>query len=364
MQCVGLVTPLCQQAKLYPGERIEELAGYPALVRFVKGDPQKPLLVFIPGSQHLARISYGTPYTRPEDFLGYWLHALGYNFLAISYPVVTVHPVFDKEYPDFTARVWGQQIALAAKQAIRENGLINTVYFLHWSMAGRVVEPAAVAAKQLDLNLEAAISLAASPPIPKEVPVPMPMTFAGIVHKDDNYADWLKQLSSNTADNDGRIIIPPNVYTAEFVGDMTVNLQGNGEVYSGGKFIVNTNAQLRDYGSFVLSGYPLVVSLLDDKASDPVHALSDQTNWAFFNGRTASRIGSPMALRLAPEKWDALVTLSRNMNERLSIPVGGNHFFFVGEKGARATATAIDQAIDAVQLFKRDWTVITGKPFE
>ena len=343
---------------------MEHYAGFPALVRFYKGDPQKPLLVFIPGSQHLARISYGCPDCRPEDFLAYWLVKKGFNFLAVSYPVVTEHPAFDGPYPEFNAQTWGKQIALAAQQTIRENGLTSTVYLLHWSMAGRVMEPATVAGRKLGLDIEGAVSLAASPPIPKEIPVPMPMTSQGIVHKSDNYADWLGQLRSNEAENGNRPIIPVDVYTKEFVGDMTVNLQGNGEVFRDGKFIVDTNAQLRDYGTFVTSGYPLVAVLLDDQASDPLHALGDSTAWSLFDGRTVMRVGTPYAQTLTQEKWERLVALSRTIQQRLTIPIGGNHFFFVGEKGAKRSADAIEQSIAAIHAFKTEWTAVTGQPFE
>lgn len=43
---------------LYPGEGILTGAGFPALAKFEKGDGLRPLVVFVPGSAHLARIAY------------------------------------------------------------------------------------------------------------------------------------------------------------------------------------------------------------------------------------------------------------------------------------------------------------------
>lgn len=339
---IATVPAACQtpaaSPTLYPGERVEQLAGYPAMVRFYKGDPKKPLLIFVPGQSHLARISYGAPSTRPEDFLAYWLQKEGYNFLAVSFPVATAHPVFDKAYPDFTGEAWGQQIALAAQQAIQENGLTNQVVLLNWSMGGRAMEIATVESRKLGLDVVAGISMAATPPIPRETP----KAAGGMLHKEDS-SGRLSMIHDDEADN-GHVIIPSDLYTSEFVGDMPNNLAS--------------------YSSFDLSGFPLVAVLMDSKQADAGHALGDPSAWAFINGRTMSRMGSAVAKNLSPEKWDALLQLERTMDSRLRTPVGGNHFFFVGEKGARNAAEAIDRSILAVHAFKKDWVAITGQVFE
>ncbi len=98
---------------LYPGEKIIKADGYPALVKFIKGNPNKPLIIFIPGYASLARLSYGFPGCKENDFLSYWLHKEGYSFLGISYPVK--NKVFSKVYPDFTVTEWGKQTADIAK---------------------------------------------------------------------------------------------------------------------------------------------------------------------------------------------------------------------------------------------------------
>lgn len=335
---MAAIPAACQPPTLYPGEHVVQLAGYPAMLRFFKGDPQKPLLVFIPGQSHLARIAYGAPGTRPEDFLAYWLQKEGYNFLAFSFPIASLHPVFDKPYPDYTGEIWGQQIALAAQQTIKENGLSNKIVLLNWSMGGRAMEIATAESRKLGLDVEAGISMAATPPIPRG----MPKSVVDMLHKDDS-SGRLAMIHADEADN-GHTIIPVDVYTNEFVGDMPLSLA--------------------TYSSFDMNDYPLVAVLMDSKQADPTHALGDPSAWAFVNGRTASRIGSASAKSLTPEKWDALLALDRTMDERLRTPVGGNHFFFVGEKGARTAAEAIDRSIQAVDSFKKDWSAITGKPFE
>jgi hypothetical protein len=47
--------------------------------------------VFLPGGGHLARVAYGHPGRRPDDFLDQWLAWRGHSLLALSYP--TDHPV-------------------------------------------------------------------------------------------------------------------------------------------------------------------------------------------------------------------------------------------------------------------------------
>ena len=216
---------------LYPGERIVQLAGYPAMVRFFKGDANKPLLVFVPGQSHLARIAYGPPGSRPEDFLAFWLQKEGYNFLAFSFPIATLHPVFDKPYPDYTGEAWGKQIALAAQQAIQENALTNNIVLLNWSMGGRAMEIATIESKKLGLSVEAGISMVATPPIPKGTP----KSTTGMLHKEDS-SGRLAMIHSDEADNGGRILIPVDTYTSEFVGDMPNDLA--------------------NYSSFDMNGYP------------------------------------------------------------------------------------------------------------
>ena len=117
-------------ALLYEGERLESVAGITTLFKYlpstleaeVKGK-QKPLIVFIPGAAHLARIAYGghSGY-RPEDFLAYWLNKEGFDVLAVSYPLETQPAIVPPEYPDFRIPTWGEQAAKTARLIVDEHG--------------------------------------------------------------------------------------------------------------------------------------------------------------------------------------------------------------------------------------------------
>jgi hypothetical protein len=74
-------------AEAFEGEEVMTGGGYPALVKFVPGEPDQALVVFVPGAHHTARIAYGGHEgSQDEDFLAHWLVEEGYNFLGVSYP--------------------------------------------------------------------------------------------------------------------------------------------------------------------------------------------------------------------------------------------------------------------------------------
>ena len=73
---VAAAPAIAQQ--LYEDEQSVELAGFPAVTYFRAGDAAKPLIVFVPGAHHAARIAYGGHKGgRSEDFLAHWLKEKG-----------------------------------------------------------------------------------------------------------------------------------------------------------------------------------------------------------------------------------------------------------------------------------------------
>lgn len=128
-----------QEGKLsliYDGEEIRVGNGYPSLIRFFGGNPEKPLIVFSPGWAFLGRISYGFPGCNKEQFLAHWINKKGYPFLATSYPMD--HPVYERIYPEFSLTDWGNMAAGLTKEIIIENKLSNEVIGVNWSAAGQV----------------------------------------------------------------------------------------------------------------------------------------------------------------------------------------------------------------------------------
>lgn len=345
--------------KLYQGEKRFDVAGFPAVERFIPGDPSKPLVIFSPGAHHTARISYGGHEgARAEDFLAYWLNKLGYNFLAVSFPIATESGFMSgPPAPDFTARVWGQQIAEAGKAATLNNKLSGHVVLLSWSMGGKVLQPAFKAVSEAGLTVDGAISLMATPGIIGLSPeTKLKMAPSGYADRRDAYVRWVAQLKESNRSNGGREIIPERIYTAEYVGDIPVGLEGFGEVYRGGKFEVDHLFQAKDYGAFDFPNYPLVAVLTDDSPLDAEHVLMDRYWWGFYNAETIfnslKRSGIDVG-KAGAEKWKSITELAVKINDELIIPVGGNHFFFVGEQGASKAANAIDTAIKKLAQYKQ-----------
>jgi hypothetical protein len=310
-----------------------------------------PLVVFSPGAHHNARISYGGhPGARQEDFLAYWLNKRGYNFLAVSYPIVTAGGfMVAKPAPEFGAQNWGQQVAAAAKAATSTHNLSGHIVLLNWSMGGKVLQPAFKAVTAAGLTVDGAISMMATPGIARLSPnLELKKTSSGFADRRDAYVRWMNQIKVTGAENGTREIIPEAVYRADYVGDIPPGLQGFGEVYRNGKFQFDDQAQGADYGAYEWASYPLVAILQDDSPLDAEHVLNDRQWWGIYNAETLyqrlAKVGVNFSQISQPD-WQRIRALSRKINDELAIPLGGNHFTFVGEKGAENAAKVIDQAI-------------------
>jgi thioesterase domain-containing protein len=345
--------------KLFSGEELVEAAGYPALANFIPGDPGKALVVFIPGAQHTARIAYGGHTdARTEDFLAQWLVAQGYNFLGLSYPIETRNPVMDKTYPDFTARAWGQQAADIAGRIIEQHHLTRRVIVLGWSMGGKIAQPVSEAMRDKQLELDFFVSLAATVPVTNAISMTkdITMTSGGYADRSDMYHGWYRQLQNNAADNQRPAIIPEDIYLNDYVGHIPINMQAYGLRYRDGSFVRDHWAAMEDARSYDYAGFPLVTMIMPNDVDDRQHALVDQGNWGFF---ITSKIwhgyiaGNGVDLSALPEeRWQALIDLVRNAPHRLSMEIDGNHFFFVGESGARETARELRLLEHKVHGFK------------
>lgn len=335
--------------QLYDNERSVTLAGFPAVTYFQAGEPDMPLIVFVPGAHHAARIAYGGHEgARSEDFLAHWLKEKGYNFLAVSYPIDTASGMMNETAPDFTAQNWGQQIADAALGVIDEHELSGGVYFAHWSMAGKSIQPAHAAMAEAGHPIEAAFSFAATPGIPGIVTLTQELekTDDGYANREGTYPGWISQLDANR--QGGPEIIPEDILRSDYLGHIPVNLQGYGELVEDGEVRIDHMQQALDYGSFEFSNQPWIVVFQVDDRADARHAINDSSYWSYYNthslfaepGKRGLKVGD-----MSDKAWQQMIKMSQEAPERLRVDVGGNHFFFVGETGAHATAEAIDKAI-------------------
>lgn len=336
-------------ADLFPGEKIQEGAGFPAITRFVSGEKDRPLVVFIPGAHHTARVAYGGHEgSRDEDFLAHWLTKKGYNFLAISYPIDTAQGGIETAHPDFMIRDWGKQAAAIAKSTIAENGLNGGVIVAAWSMGGKISQSVWEAMQAEGVDMKFYISVTATPPTPGLITFTreMAMLDTGYVDRRKDFDRWYGQVKAN-GEALGHEIVPKEVFNAHYQGDIPVNIQGYGEQYRDGAYAMDPYAQQLDSQAFNFGNFPLVALIVPNGRGDRRHALTDQAAWAVYNANTLYKRwlgGNKIDVNaLSDENWDGLLKLSRSLDDRLSVYVDGNHFFFVGETGAKATAEAIEE---------------------
>ena len=351
-------------AGLYAGEQIEEGAGFPAITYFAKGKKGAPLVVFVPGAHHMARVAYGGHKgARKEDFLAYWLNQKGYHFLAVSYPIDIPKGGMETAHPDFLIRDWGAQVASLARKTIDKNGLGSRVIVLGWSMAGKVAQSVHEAAKDQNLHLDFYVSLAATPAIPGMIALTREysMLESGYADRRKNFKGWWKQVAANNQQH-GREIIPENIFGNEYQGDIPINLQGYGQQFRDGMFVMDPLAVQADAKPFAFADFPLVAMVIPDGRGDRRHALVDQAAWSMYNANTVfKRYLSANKIdvkELSDAQWHGLLHLVRTIEGRLSQTVDGNHFFFVGENGARATADCVALLEDRVHALKAEVSAI------
>lgn len=358
----------------FEGERIMRGAGVAALTWFGKGDPDQPLVVFLPGSAHNARIAYGGHAGGvAEDFLAHWLVAQGYNFLGASYPIATNSDLEHVPHPDFTIRSWGRQAAEIAAQVTSENKLNGKIILIVWSNGGRSPQAFTEAATELGMEVDFCVSFSATPPNaaitilpPASLPSQMQMlrTPDGYINLARKYDDWYAQVQSNTAPGQVRDIIPKDSYYNDYVGDMPVNLLGQGMLHHDDGFVPGGWSFIEDSKAHDLASFPLITTILTDNIVDSRHALTDQALWSpFLIAHVYAKYFEKRQISpdsMDAEKWRAAVVLLRAAPQRLSVETAGNHFFFVGEAGAQQAASDIALLEQRVHTFRTELAELLG----
>ena len=351
-------------ANLWDGEEVRMGAGYPFIAKFIAAERDAPLVVFIPGARSLARIAYGGHEGGlDEDFLAYWLNREGYNFLGISYPVLTDDGAFDEAHPGMTVRAWGYGSAEITKAVMEEQGLTGPVIVAVWSMGGNSVQPYAEAAAELGIDLDFHVSLASTPPLPNagNMNARIAMHESGLGLRPDGAAAAVSALAANATENGRSEIIPPEILNSQYIGHWPVQLTGTGLRYDGQLHTIYRDhwADMQDTKFYALD-YPLVAMIVPGQ-DDPRHAVMDRATWGYINANTLffGYAGGEQQTRNLPEdRFDKLRDLARDAHSRLAIDIGGNHFFFVGEKGARETVAAIRELDERVHRLKADLAAI------
>ena len=338
------VAQLPDTSALYPGEKMLSTDGIESLTYFKRGEADKPLIVFVPGGFHLARVAYGYPGGKESDFLSHWVGELGYSFLGVSYP--TGNKVYSKVYPAFSIRDWGKQVAAVARHYIEEEGLSKDMIVLGWSAGGQIAQSVYEAARAEALNMELFVSLASTPPMPLLRVAPGAISKApnGLSAAPRLYELFRKYVVQQNELN-GHTIIPWPTFEAEILGDIPVALNAimMASRYENGEFVEDLEWSIQDTGALKFTDFPLVVTISGNKVLDGTHALTDRGNWGIYQIQHLYRNVVLPALQesenIEPREWQELMDQMTNATSGiLSSRVIGNHFFWYGEAGARETA--------------------------
>ena len=338
------VENLPHNPNLHDGEMLVSAAGFPALVKFVAADKDKPLVIFVPGDAHLARIAYGFPDGNEQDFLAYWIKQAGFPFLGVSYPLE--NPVYSKAYPEYGIPDWGKQVADIAAHYIRENGLSNHVIICGWSMGGKIAASVSDAARNAGLVTDVFVAMAADPPVtgllPKALTDNIRMLPNGLADREGVYAWFVNAIEQQSAYN-GHTIIPKDVFEQQFIGNIPVGLMETGLLYRDGKFVHDLQETLDEAETLDFSVYPIPAVLHGNSPDDAENVLFDTSDWAFIRNRVIvdrMRQGASYD-KLLPARWQEIRQAVRTSADYLTEQVPGNHFFFLGKIGARQAAQKI-----------------------
>jgi hypothetical protein len=354
------------EPKLYDGEQLDQVAGFPTLYKFIPGDPQKPLVVFIPGNVHNARVAYGGHKGYEErDFLAYWLNRHGHGLLAISYPLESEPAIIPATAPHFRTCDWGKQAAEVTHKVIEKHGLSNQVVLTAWSMGGRIVVPYSASAQSLGIDVVLFVPLAATPGIhglrpPKRETLSTAAGYASLSAMLKTFAKQVQEQGELL--NGGRIIVPDDIYFREYCGSTPVSLSGCHLSYDrdSHSFVQDDLTSTEDAALDQVQYCPMILALTGNSPLDARHAFTDQATWGFvltcklmheIEGHGVNKI-------VESGNWDKLMDMVHSVPTRISYFILGNHFFFMGEFGARETAAAIVKHLENVTAFRREFEAL------
>lgn len=180
------------------------------------------------------------------------------------------------------------------------------------------------------------------------------MDMHGYEDRSRSFESWYKDIAFNNA-RQVREIIPKEIYLNEYVGNMPINIQGSGLRYHNRSFVPDQGKFLDDSKNYDFANYPLVAEIVTDNAVDGRHALTDHALWGACNANKIYSYIEKNRIDLAnlpPDRWKALVDLIHAAPRMLSAGTNGNHFFFVGEAGARKAAEDLKMPEQKVKSFK------------
>lgn len=330
---------------LIAGEDISSLGAISTLTYHRPGRGRGPLLLFLPGGGHLARIAYGYPGGSRRDFLDHWLEAEGLGLLAVSPPSGLP---FGTSHPELNRSEWAAAIAAHVSGILNEAEASRSVAILAWSMASGFVDHLALALRARGVSIHGFIPIAASPPLVRPSGIyetteriredglwdVAGSTVAGV----ERAKMWLDEIAAIEREL-GRSVLPPQAYRRHVLVPTPGGLRRGG--------VAGIAASVREPD---MTAFPLAAPIVPAGQGDCRHGLGDFAGWGHVNAQLVlARYAAAVrnGWRPADQVWNRLLTLVDQLPSRLGARLPGGHFFFLGETGARATAATIVRLLGA-----------------
>jgi hypothetical protein len=264
-------------------------------------------------------------------------------------------------------------VAEATRVTVEKHGLSNKVVVLFWSMAGRILKPMSLGLKERGLIPELFISLAATPAVAglRWPPSDLEASSAGYSSSDQLFTSFLAQIGEVSQFNGGRTVIDRDIYRKEYLGHTPIGLTGWGFSWSSNmcKLIEDEWIPADSVATDYFRGLPLMATIYPTSMLDIRHTLGDRATWGMMLTykllTDVMMVGDRWATEKATTFDEHTIRLQqirdflRTAEDRLAIDIRGNHFFFVGEKGAKETATAISDLVVRAREVQAEFKVLT-----
>jgi len=250
---------------------------------------------------------------------------------------------------------------------IGEENLSKHVVYLAWSLSGKTMEPFTKEARNLGLTVDLCVSLAATPAL-TVLRGSLPhfeRTEVGYSTSPKVFSHFMDHIREQNSLNDGRAIIDEKSYTSDYLGGTPDGLRAWGLRYdpTTKSFVEDQTAAGRpEFGAL-----PVIACISGTSPLDLRHAIADKATWGFMltyklladiNGLSRS-VSASSSLDTAV--WQQLLSLVHSAPELLSVSVPGNHFFFVGESGARVTAETVVGMIRKAKALQAEMSGLLNK---
>ncbi len=345
------------QYSLFPSEKIQVAGGYPCLTYFSNSKPELPLVVFVSGGPIMSRIAYGHSGGQSEDFLAYWIKQAGNPFLAITHTMD--HPIFPTTHPEFTIQDWGRQVAEVVEDTIKTHKLHKEIIVVAYSAGGRLVEALTVALDPLSITIDAFIALNALTPQltlisqPKRGFSMTPNGYAAAQY--DPFIEENLRLQESAV---RRAIINDSTFKMDYMGGFPINVWESVYRYHNESFVPALEEGLNDSGAFAYFHYPLIGVITGDSSKDLRNTLMSAGVWSFY--LTQSLYQNFFAYstkdfnKFSELNWKKLVDTIATAPQKLQGRIEGGHFFFLGDKGAKATVAKINDHVSKIRNIRAE----------